>query len=145
MLKGSFGKASGRPFIESKIDFPRLQISGTVKLLVDTGADNCILMPADCDMLGIDWSQLRGGQNVFGVGGSSKTYREPAVLMFEDDDNRLHSYSTPLAIMAPAPTQLPQMPSLLGRDILSRWKMTYDPIFEILTFEVHSADQTLQP
>ena len=37
------------------------------------------------------------------------------------------------------------IPSLLGRDILNRWRMVYDPSIDELSFEVHTADRTLAP
>ena len=35
------------------------------------------------------------------------------------------------------------LPSLLGRDILDRWRMVYDPEMGLLEFEVRSADLTI--
>ncbi len=39
--------------------------------------------------------------------------------------------------------QARELPSLLGRDILDRWRMTYCPVDNLLSFEVLSADAML--
>ena len=35
------------------------------------------------------------------------------------------------------------LPSLLGRDVLNRWRMDYDPTRSLLTFTVRTADHTM--
>ena len=45
--------------------------------------------------------------------------------------------------IAPVQTDAFDIPSLLGRDILDRWRMVYDPEMGLLEFEVRSADLTI--
>jgi hypothetical protein len=47
-----------------------------------------------------------------------------------------------MLIAAPMP-DIMQLPSLLGRDVLDRWKMTYDPGAGRLSFRPRSWDQRL--
>ena len=95
MIRGRFGDTTGRPYIEGRLIVPRLNLRSDVSFIVDTGADNSLLMPLD---------------------GSS--------------------------ICSPAP-DIMNIPSLLGRDILDRWRMTYNPSKRYLAFKVLSADYTV--
>ncbi|MBI4492708.1 MAG: retroviral-like aspartic protease family protein [Chloroflexi bacterium] len=92
-----------------------------MELLVDTGADRTILAPLDAlrfsRRLGVDLTTLPRGQASTGMGGHMETRVIDAVLTLE-------SFSTPLAftVLEAPPERLP-IPSLLGRDILSRFAL----------------------
>ena len=58
MLVGRFGNTSGAAFIEAYISLPDLALAGPVSFLVDTGADQTMLMPVDATRLGVDHAQL---------------------------------------------------------------------------------------
>ncbi len=47
MLRGRFGHANKRPYIQGRLFIPRLEIWSDVSFLVDTGADKTSLLPAD--------------------------------------------------------------------------------------------------
>ena len=53
----------------------------------------------------------------------------------------MHFYTLTLDV-ASSDTEQYEMPSLLGRDILSRWCMTHDPSNNRLLLEAVDADQT---
>ena len=64
--------------------------------------------------------------------------------MFSEGKKRLYGYEIELAIIAPDDGHaLLDMPSLLGRDILDRWRMNYSPSTGDLLFHVVSYDWLL--
>lgn len=142
MLRGRFGDTTGRPYIEGRLLLPRLGLSADVSFLVDTGADATVLMPADVGQMGLDVGQLTNRSESVGVGGRSRQFVEPAAVMFLEDGRQLHAYFIDLRIAEGA--ELLRLPSLLGRDVLDRWRMVYDPQRAELTFRVRSADQRLR-
>jgi gag-polyprotein putative aspartyl protease len=142
MLRGRFGYTTGRPYLAARVIFRRLDLSADISFLVDTGADATILMPADAIRMQVPFDQLGGDRQVSGIGGAMAVYSEPALIVFADTAV-LHVYEITLDVMPPDPTIL-DAPSLLGRDILDRWRMSYEPLKKELTFRVRSADATIQ-
>ena len=142
MFTGRFGDTSGRPYVEGRLILPRLKIRGDVSFCVDTGADRSLLHPGDGERIGIDYTKLSGATESVGVGGICRNFVEPALLVFSEPKRFLYVYMIPLAISPPSP-DIMDLPSLLGRDILDRWRMTYDPARKRLTFHVVSADVTV--
>ena len=68
--------------------------------------------------------------------------RESAVLFF-DEPNRNLARAYAVSLIIPEPNaQLGSLPSLLGRDVLDRWYMHYDPSRAKLSFTVRGADHT---
>ena len=123
MIRGKFDR--GRPFVECRIVIPRLRVNHRLMLLVDTGAVATCLHPADAIRARIPFDRLRNSTGYTGVGGSSSYFREVANLLFEDE-SRLRIYRLNLLIAAPTENNR-GLPSLLGRDVLNRWYMEYDP------------------
>ena len=143
MLRGRFGNTSGRPFIAGRLFIPRLKLHSDISFLVDTGADRTVLLVDDASKMQIDYSRLKFGKQIsVGIGGSTRHYIEPAIVTFEEAGRRLHVYQIELAI-AQYNGKLRRVPSLLGRDVLDRWRMSYNPSRDRLTFQVISADQTI--
>ena len=144
MLTGRFRGTHRRPFLRGIVRVPLFGIQQPVEFLVDTGADTSALMPRDSVRLGIPFTQLARGPGSIGIGGPSNEYVARASISFLDSDGRIHSYLLDLAIVG-AGSGVDVLPSLLGRDILNRWRMVYDPSIDELSFEVHTADRTLAP
>jgi hypothetical protein len=142
MLRGRFQRSTGRPFIDGRIVVPRANLKSGIRFLIDTGADTSALMPADAQRIGIDYSTLSGDRDSVGVGGISRSYTERALIDFEDACKSLYIYQLEIVIPAPAPEMF-RLPSLLGRDILNRWSMSYNPSRGRLAIRVVSADFTL--
>ncbi len=147
MLEGRFGESSGRPYISARLFFPRLGLAGDVSFIFDTGADNTLLMPADARTIGVDFAEFANHPpfNSFGIGGQVPTYPEPARVAFVDSNGlRLYRYDTTVLIHHPT-VEAMHVPSLLGRDIIDRWKTTYEK--PRLSAEVISSDgeYLLQP
>ncbi len=76
-----------------------------------------------------------------GIGGRGRYFEETAVLFFEDC-SALRLYAISLYIAEPN-EDMEHLPSVLGRDIVNRWCMTYDPVNDKLECTVRSVDATL--
>lgn len=125
--------------MEGRLLIPRLGLTGDFSFLVDTGADETFLMPGDGLTLGLDYRLLLNhNTSSRGAGGPISSYREPAWVAFTDGVN-LYGYAITLAILEFRLDML-TVPTLLGRDVLHRWGMSYSHSAAVLEFEVHSAD-----
>ncbi|MBI4289365.1 MAG: hypothetical protein HY671_13180 [Chloroflexi bacterium] len=89
--------------------------------------------------MGLAYSQLRIGPESIGTGGVVRDYEEDAVVIFAEGVIRYYVYQVKLAIARPT-NDIMSLPSLLGRDILDRWEMRYNPGKKQLLFKVVSAD-----
>ena len=117
---------------------------GMVSFLIDTGADSTVLMPLDARRLKVDYTKLTDTDDSLGVGGKSIDFVIPAVLIIPDSDQQVaHAYQFQLRIPQHNP-DLRTVPSLLGRDILNRWRMNYHPAKSELTAEIISSDRQFQ-
>ena len=137
MLRGRFGDTTGRPYFDAKVILPRLGIRGNVSFLFDTGADSSVLMPLDGQRLGIDPARLSATDTAIGIGGIQEHFIEPAIVIFAND-SELFAYRMNMGIISPSP-EIIDVPSLLGRDIIDRWRVTYDKTGNTLSVEVVSA------
>ena len=144
MLVGRFEPSSGRPFLEAQITFARPSAAGEVLFLVDTGSDRTLMHPYDAARLSLTGTLEGDPVAIGGTGGRATYVRIAALVSFAGEAGPTYSYELdlPVAVRSPAPTGLP---SLLGRDILDRWRMTYSPSEGRLEFNVLSADLTLEP
>lgn len=141
-ILGRFGDTSGRPYLQGRLLFPRLELHTDVSFLVDTGADECVLMPADAIRSGMEYSRLGGEQEIIGASGTSKMFVEDAIAVFAEPGVGLHCYTIDV-LVAPAARDLERIPSLLGRSVLDRWRMVYNPSHKLLVFDVVTTDLTL--
>jgi hypothetical protein len=87
---------------------------------VDSGADGTILMPADSRKLGVNFRALRNPTTSEGIGGPAKGYDEQMIFSFSDR-KFVYSYLFEVEIAAPT-AHNHRFPSLLGRDVLDRWR-----------------------
>ena len=146
MILGSFD-GDGRPYIQGRLFFPRLRLDAYVDFLVDTGADRTSLHPVDTLMMGVDYSRLRQPSDFSGIGGSAPYSSERGVLFFADG-RLLRAYTTQIAILnlsvVKTAKDIPTIPSVLGRDILSNGWMRYDPRNQRLEFTPKAASITFQ-
>ena len=88
--------------------------------------------------MGIDHGRFENEETSLGIGGVSENYIESAYLAFVGDD-ALYGYEIELRICKPA-EELMIIPSLLGRDIIDRWCVTYNKAALELLAEVISSD-----
>ena len=117
---------------------PRLRLDGNISFVFDTGADTSLLMPLDARRIGINYTDLQESEQSLGIGGISLNFIEPAFLAFVGD-GELYGYEIELRICSPSDEVL-TIPSLLGRDIIDRWCVTYDKPELRLVADVVTAD-----
>lgn len=128
--------------MEGRLILSRLDLQSDISFLVDTGADQSMLHPLDGVRMGIDYTKLTDQDESIGVGGICRNFVEPALLVFSEPTKRLYVYSIRIAVCPPSPNIM-NIPSLLGRDVIDRWHMSYAPAKGRLTFRVLGADVTI--
>lgn len=136
MLTGRWGDTTGRPYIEGRL------LRGYISFCIDTGADRTILMPSDSVRMKLDFDLLSRPTRAVGLGGQALLFDERARLAFSEPPNRIYVYDLDVKIAADD-DQIGDVPSLLGRDILNRWRVDYNPVQNSLRMRVLSADGIL--
>ena len=140
LLHGFFEPENGRPYLNCRLIIPALGLFTQLDLMVDTGAETTVFSPADSRRLSIDYGGLHRRAVSQGTAGRIEDYIERCVLGFVDEaSEQVFAYEIELHILPDAPG-LEGFPSLLGRDVLDRWRMVYDPPRGELTFEPADAD-----
>ena len=138
-LAGRFEGVTGEPRIDAEVALPSLGATRSIPFLLDTGADTTFLMAEDAIRMGIDFGNLTLSPRLgSGVGGYIRIYHADASITFADREN-LYVYRAELAIAEPGEHNR-GLPSLLGRDILNRWRLRYDAPANALEAQVDSAD-----
>ena len=102
-----------------------------------------LLMPADALRLGVNFNDpklLRAPLN--GVGGAAAGVVLQSVIAFAGNSGNVYVYQTMIFAAEPSP-QIKDVPSLLGRNIIDQWEVTYAPKSIGLTAKILSADFTL--
>ena len=95
-------------------------------------------LPLDAQRIGIDYGLFENEVSTLGVGGASVNFVESAYLAFSSDD-ALYAHEIALHVCKPA-EELMTIPSLLGRDVIDQWRVTYDKSALELLAEVISWD-----
>ena len=124
--------------MEGHVLLPRLGKNGNVSFIFDTGAGTSRLMPLDGQWMRIDYGRFQKEETSLGIGGTSDNYIESAYLAFVGDE-ALFGYEIELRVCKPS-KDLMTIPSLLGRDIIDQWRVTYDKSALELLAEVISSD-----
>lgn len=133
VIKGKFIDGCG--FIEARLVSKSLQIDRKVTFLVDTGASRTTLLDNDARRLGIRYDKLsKSRSSLIGVGGTVACFTiTDAFLIFMSLKKEvrirlpLSVAKHPLERMAPRlRTHILRLPSLLGRDVINRYKLTFD-------------------
>lgn len=132
----SFRQGRNTLWVSGFVELPRFGVGEHIRFLVDTGATVTTIHPADADELGIDFNLLTGDARSYGIGGTSKIFREKARLLFRDSElDYWYTYELEISI-ADATDYNQGYPSLLGSDVLSCWYMESDPTNGRLQFTV---------
>lgn len=142
MIIGELDSAA-RPFVDGHLILPRLAVVTDLTFLVDTGADATYLHPRDSVGTGVPFDLLEGSVTSRGIGGRATYFPERAVLVFTDYAER-QRYGYRISVNIAKPGDMGnRLPSLLGRDVIRRWRMDYDPIDNRLEFTARDADFAL--
>lgn len=126
------------PFVSAYVFLKELQMKAAFPLIVDTGASNTLVLWKDIERLGVDPLQLTGEQREFvGIGGAIRSRRTRAIVEFTAEHNEVVKEETQIFVASsPYPhPRLMLLPSILGRDILSGYDLTYRPRFNEVYLE----------
>ena len=131
-VRGYFQGADRRPYVRVRVLLPDLRVSGDILLLVDTGADTTtvhwrdrlLLTTRDGEPLAPDTVFIERAQ-ASGIANTPVEYgREDAVLVFTTEDGtRLTTDARVHVELSPQPAEVP---SLLGRDVLSEARLDFN-------------------
>lgn len=120
MMRGYFlDRPQPRPYVDLTVAFPVADNGSlVVPFLIDTGADHTLLSPAEGirlrERFGVDLLSLPRGEPIGGIGGYMETRTVRMSVTMGSYTANVH------ASLAEPPTygNFPEMPSLLGWDIL---------------------------
>lgn len=140
-VRGEFGKSDQRPYVVARILLPRLGVFADMDLLVDTGADFTSIHWTDRQRLRNADGKPLPSEATFssegaasGISGASVTYGiEEAVIFFRTEDNDVQSQVVQARIALDDTAA--GIPSLLGRDILSKARLDFNMPTGLLALE----------
>ena len=132
MIHGHFGEAK-RPYLSANVMMAEGGRSGKINFLLDCGADQTCIMPADAFALRITYSSASGVEQR-GIGGTEIVCFMAATLSFLDLGVGLVFYDTPVHVYPNRPPY-DDYPSLLGRNVINHWRIRYSFPEKILTAE----------
>jgi hypothetical protein len=137
MIHGRFGEVH-RPYLSANVMMTEARRTAKVNFLLDCGADATCIMPADAFALRIDISNAVGVEQR-GIGGTETVYFSGATLSFLDLGVGLVVYDTIVHVFPNRPPY-DDYPSLLGRNVIDRWRLRYSFPEKILTAEALQHD-----
>jgi len=118
----------GHAYIHAFIVCPQIERTAPIVFLVDLGATTTTILEGDCVRLGIDCDRLEKtpGQTVV-PGGRTETYiLRDVILVFETKEGEFQfERLDKIDVIRPKADSILLPFSLLGIDIISRFKLTY--------------------
>lgn len=128
---------AGRPLVRAVLIIPRLTLGGEIAFLVDTGSDATLVHPLDARSIGLDHSRDFTTSPLFasfGMAGTAQEYRDICDLFLTHETGQLEHI--PLIVAFALPTDVnEEFPSLLGRDVLGLYKLTFEQRSGLVTLE----------
>ena len=115
---------AGVPYVKMRLILPRLNVSGPIDFLVDTGAVSTVLHSDAAKEMACPFDLLVRPMPFEGVGGAEIYYRELALIRL-DESRTDKDIAVEISIAKPG-SSTDGLPPLLGRDILNRVRMDYD-------------------
>jgi len=101
-------------------------------------------MPKDGVRTGLDFDRLNRGEMVVGIGGLVELSVEACTVLMRDDSGATLGFSIEVGI-APPENEYLELPSLLGRDVLNRMELVFDPPRSKLNLIAESFDFRVFP
>ena len=135
-IRGKFIDSFG-PCIAAVLEIPRLDVSGPLALLVDTGSPYTVLLPGGAEYIGVELEAVYSEVDPIEaptVGGPVPVWLEKAVLHLVDERGDLIGFDLTVCV-APRSTHETEHMGLLGRDILDQLTLLYDRRSERLTLD----------
>ena len=119
------------PFIDVLLEIQDYKIRRKVSFLIDTGSPITILSERDARKLKLNFSKLKpANDNIMGLGGFAETYiLNRVILHFFTKTSMIDVPLKELFVyknVAKDEDIVNQIPSLLGRDVLKEFSLTYD-------------------
>lgn len=135
-VKGFIGP-DFQPYISGYLFCPTLGDTAVpIWFLIDTGAETTTILQGDVKRIGLDRIKLKKAEHqAYGIGGFATTYELPDVtIVFEIGRGKFHFETLEkIDILKDEKEEVMALPfSLLGTDVLSRFKMIYDKSYVIL-------------
>ena len=137
-IRGFFkGGALGPAYVVATIIIKELGVESPIEFLVDTGAARTTILDRDAIILGIDYTKLRKHpEGTLGIGGMVETYiAENAELTFITENGKTHKerLKTIYILKHTKPNnKILRIPSILGRDIINKYRLVLDRKREIV-------------
>lgn len=138
MIRGFFKGDAG--YINVHVISSSMGIDETVEFLIDTGASKTTLLDKDAIFLDLDYDDLKKhSQNVSGIGGSVETFIvEDSTLLLDSVEIRV-----PIFVLRhdienlnkDERIRILRIPSLLGRDVINRFKLIFNRDKDEIIFE----------
>jgi len=128
---------NGRPYVAASVSVPRLGRRRLVTFLVDTGADVTVIHAQDQAALGIDAARdlsVRSSIQLGGIGGTSTPFVENCEFRFIHEDGVRQTLSVPAYFPVLTVVNEPYE-SLLGRDVLENFRLTFEQRAGLLVLE----------
>jgi hypothetical protein len=131
MTHGRF--IGGAPFFA--VGFRFADCSGRVWFLADTGASRSVLLDRDAGLLRVSGAALEPAKGmIVGIGGSVRSFVAPGseLTLISDEGylvfhQEMYVVQHDLALLPPDEVaRILKLPSILGRDILNRFRFTCD-------------------
>lgn len=133
VIKGVFIDGCG--FIEARLVSKSLSIDKKVTFLVDTGASRTTLLDKDALRLRLRYDKLfKSKSSLIGIGGTISCFIiTDSTLIFRSSKGDIN-VTLPVSVAkhplehmdAHLKTQILRLPSLLGRDVINRYKLNFD-------------------
>ena len=123
------------PYVWAIVHLLKFSRRALVPFLIDTGADATTIHPQD-SLRVCSESEIKalGNPTAFGGAGAGRNhYPADAVLVFIHDDGRLQAIRLTVYVAEPGPHNH-MYESLLGRDALDHFVMTFDQKARTITF-----------
>lgn len=138
-LEGYFKEgALEAAYITAVLAIPSLKITQKVEFLIDTGATKTTILDKDAISAGIPYNRLiRHRHPLLGLGGLVATYiaKNAEIYFRVDDDSEHKEFLSELLVVKHAKVDhnIMRIPSVLGRDILNKYRLTYDKQGDLVT------------
>ena len=131
-IKGyiNYGYRPPAPFIAVMMFFKELNLEAKLPLLIDTGASSTMILWRDVERLKINTTLLRKGDKEFtGLGGLTKAKPTLTTISFTSETGELlEEEAEVFVVSSPCPSlKLELLPSILGRNLLNKYNLTYSP------------------
>lgn len=116
-------------YITAVLKIPNLNITQKIEFLIDTGATKTTILDKDAISAGIPYNRLiRPKHPLLGVGGLVATYiaKNAGIYFRADDDSEHKELLRELLVVKHARVNhnIMRIPSVLGRDILNKYRLT---------------------